>query len=56
MLRPRKALCAEMQLTRLFLDLHEAASLWPTSLDLSDYSGEDIISLHGRQDRDLETG
>lgn len=40
-------MCRDITLLRLFLDLHEAANLWPISLDLSDYCGEDIISLPG---------
>lgn len=45
--------CRGSTLLRLFLDLHEVANLWPISLDLSDYCGEDILSLPGRQDTDL---
>lgn len=40
----------------LFIDLHgEAASVWPTNLDMSDYSGEDIVSIQQRQGKVLET-
>lgn len=49
-------MCRDTTLLRLFLDLHEAANLGPISLDLSDYYGEDIISLSGRQNTGLETG